>query len=116
VNAGTAYNARCADGLKDMHRSGRPPKLGSAQRAEVGRWLEESTAAGVPSWTIGLVRERIAGVFKVALSMESVRTLMHSLGFCRQTRQHSDADAAARHGETCRGGRALRAPRRTQSL
>ncbi len=28
-----------------------------------------------------LVRERTAEVFKVALSMESVRTLMHSLGF-----------------------------------
>ncbi|MCY4460488.1 MAG: winged helix-turn-helix domain-containing protein [Albidovulum sp.] len=35
----------------------------------------------MPSWTIGLVRERIAEVFRVALSMESVRTLMHSLGF-----------------------------------
>ena len=71
------YNARGADGLKDMQRSGRPPKLDAAQRAEGGRWLEE----GVPSWTIGLVRERIAEVFRVALSMESVRTLMHSLGF-----------------------------------
>ena len=88
------YNARSADGLKDMQRSGRPPRLDAAQRAEVGRWLQEGPAAGVPSWTIGivcsknqkrirrwLVRERIAEGFKVALSMESVRALMHSLGF-----------------------------------
>ena len=75
------YNARGADGLKDIQRSGRPPKLDPEQRAEVGRWMQEGPAAGVPSWTIGLVRERTAEVFKVALSMESIRTLMHSLGF-----------------------------------
>ena len=75
------YNARGADGLKDIQRSGRPPKLNAAQRAEVRRWLEEGPAAGVPSWTIVLVRERIAEGFKVTLSMEAVRTLMHSRGF-----------------------------------
>ncbi len=56
------YNARSAEGLKDMQRIGRPPKLDAAQRAEVGRWLEEGPAVGVPSWTIGLVRERTAEV------------------------------------------------------
>ena len=43
------YNARGADGLKDIQRSRRPPKLDPEQRAEVGRWLQEGPAAGVPS-------------------------------------------------------------------
>ena len=60
-----------------------PPFARSFPGCECGRQLlrEEGPAAGVPSWTIGLVREWIAEVFKVALSMESIRALMHSLGF-----------------------------------
>ena len=46
------YNAEGAGGLRDRPRSGRPPLLGKAERAEVKVWLEEGPEPGAPSWTL----------------------------------------------------------------
>ena len=75
------YNAEGPDGLKDRQRCGRPSKLDEGQRAEVGRWLDEGPEPGSPSWTIGMLREKIREVFAVVLCLEAVRGLIHRLGF-----------------------------------
>ena len=66
------YNAEGPDGLKDRQRCGRPSKLDEGQRAEVGRWLDEGPEPGSPSWTIGMLREKIREVFDVVLCLEAV--------------------------------------------
>ena len=43
------YNAVGLAGLTDKPGRGRPSRLNEAQRAEVGRWLEEGPQDGVPA-------------------------------------------------------------------
>ena len=44
------YNAMGLAGLKDKRGRGCPSRLNEAQRAEVGRWLEEGPETGVPAF------------------------------------------------------------------
>ena len=75
------YNAEGAGGLRDRPRSGRPPLLGKAERAEVKVWLEEGPEPGTPSWTLKSLKARIEARFGVELSLEGVRLLVRSMGF-----------------------------------
>ena len=75
------YNAMGLSGLKDKPGRGRPSKLSEAQRAKVGRWLDEGPEDGTPAWTVALIRDRIRSFFDIVMSGEAVRCLMRALGF-----------------------------------
>ena len=77
------YNAQGTDGLKDRPRSGRSSKLDADQKAEVKRWLVDGPQAGVPAWTLDLLKAKIKAVFAVVMSREAVRSLIRALGFRR---------------------------------
>ena len=91
------YNAMGLAGLTDKPGRGRPSRLNEAQRAEVGRWLDEGPQDGVPAWTVGLIRDRIKDVFDIVMSGEAVRRLMRALGFRRLSPRplHPKADPEA---------------------
>ena len=85
------------DGLGDRQRCGRSSKLGEEQKAEIGRWLAEGPGPGIPSWTIGLLQEKIRDIFAVVLCSEAVRCLIHRLGFRKVSARpvHPKADPQA---------------------
>ncbi len=91
------YNAEGPVGLNTKPGRGRPSRLNEAQRAEVGRWLEEGPETGVPAWTVGLTRGRIKEVVYIVMSGEAVRRLMRALGFRRLSPRplHPRADPEA---------------------
>ncbi len=83
--------------MTDKPGRGHPSRLNEAQRAEVGRWLDEGPQDGVPAWTVGSIRDRIKHVFDVVMSGEAVRRLMRALGFRRLLPRplHPKADPVA---------------------
>ena len=110
------YNARGLDGLYDAERSGRPPKLGDAQREE----LRQIVLAGPDVETEGLsayTRDDIARIigqkWQITYDPTSVGRILRGLGFSRQKTRpsHPKKDPAAAEAlkkgsrdpaETCR--------------
>ena len=94
------YNAGGLAGLGDRHGGGAPPRLSSAQEAEVANWIRAGPDVekdGVVRWRCVDIQARIAREWGVALHERSVGKLLHRLRFTRvSTRpRHPKADAAA---------------------
>ena len=98
------YNEEGIEGLCERPRSGRPPRLGEAQRAELARLVEEGPDVAVHGVVHGVVRWRgvdlqaqIKARFGVEISERHVGRLLRRLNFTRLSvrPRHSEADAAA---------------------
>lgn len=95
-----AWNAHRLNGLKEGHRSGRPPLLSAPQRERLVDIVDSGPVAygfttGV--WTSPLLRHVIAEEFAVAYHPGHVRKLLHQLGCSvqRPTTRLVQADPAA---------------------
>jgi transposase len=75
------------DGLKEGHRSGRPPSLAAAQREDLQDILESGPVAyglNTGVWTSPMIAAIIEEEFGVRYHPGHVRRLLHRLGFSVQ--------------------------------
>ena len=93
------FNAGGPSALQDRSRAGRPPKLTGPQRQAVGAWVEAGPEAGdeVRRWRLCDLAQKIRAVFRVRLSLSSVRRLLRRLGFAHMSARplHPRADRQA---------------------
>jgi len=94
------YNEEGIEGLCDRPRSGRPPRLGEAQLAELARLVEEGpdvAVHGVVRWRCVDLQAQIKTRFGVEISERHVGRLLRRLKFTRLSvrPRHPEADAAA---------------------
>lgn len=93
------FNAGGPSALQDRSRAGRPPKLTGPQRQAVGAWVEAGPEAGdeVRRWRLCDLAQKIRAVFRVRLSLSSVRRLLRRLGFAHVSARplHPRADRQA---------------------
>lgn len=81
------WNEHGVDGLKEGHRSGRPPSLTAAQREDLHDILESGPVAyglNTGVWTSPMIAAIIAEEFGVGYHPGHVRRLLHRLGFSVQ--------------------------------
>ena len=93
------YNEAGVAGLVDRPRSGRPPRLNSAQMAELDRLVEagpDVAVHGVVRWRCVDLQAQIKARFDVELSERQVGRLLHQLNFTRLSvrPRHPQADEA----------------------
>jgi len=94
------YNEAGVAGLVDRPRSGRPPRLNSAQMAELDRLVEagpDVAVHGVVRWRCVDLQAQIKARFDVDLSERQVGRLLHQLNFTRLSvrPRHPQADEAS---------------------
>lgn len=94
------YNEEGVEGLRDRPRSGRPARLGPAQRADLAQLVEEGPDVamhGVVRWRCVDLQAQIKGRFGVELSERQVERILKQLKFTRLSvrPRHPVADEAA---------------------
>jgi len=94
------YNAEGLAGLCDRDHPGRPPRLTTAQKAELARMVEtgpDLARDGVVRWRCVDLQAVIKKRFGVDLAERSVGTVLNKLGFRRLSPRpyHPRKDAAA---------------------
>ena len=94
------YNEAGAEGLLDLPRSGRPPRLNTMQLAELARLVEEGpdiTVHGVVRWRCVDLQAQIKARFDVDLSERQVGRILGQLKFTRLSvrPRHPQTDEAA---------------------
>jgi len=104
------YNAEGLAGLCDRDHPGRPPRLTTAQRAELARMVEagpDLARDGVVRWRCVDLQAAIKKRFGVELAERTVGTVLNKLGFRRLSPRpyHPRKDAAAQEAykKTSRG-------------
>ena len=76
-------NAEGPDGLADKPRSGRPPRLGAAERDMLTSWVEadpDPQVAGVCRWWIADLRGKLEATCGVSVGREALRSTSHAMG------------------------------------
>jgi transposase len=78
------YRTHGPEGLKDETRPGRPPRLSQANREHAEALLEQpppDDAAPRACWTLPRLRAVLLGVTATAFCLETLRRIVHQLGF-----------------------------------
>ena len=78
------FNAEGVDGLIDKPRSGRPPKLDEAQRAQVLQWVREGPdreRLGIVRWRLRDLCAEIERCFNITIGEDAVGRLLKRSGF-----------------------------------
>ena len=75
------YNEEGPSGLRTLPRQGRPSILDVEQILFLRVCLETGPPPGLSAWTLSWLREAINDVFKVTLSLETIRQAIRRLGF-----------------------------------
>ena len=94
------YNEAGVDGLHDLPRSGRPPRLNAVHLAELARLVEEGpdiAVHGVVRWRCVDLQAEIKARFDVDLSERQVGRILGQLRFTRLSvrPRHPQTDEAA---------------------
>ena len=94
-----AYNAWGPSGLREGRGGNRKPRMSVEQREIVRGWIEagpEVEVDGVVAWRVKDIQAKIRREFGIEYAYETVRRLLHSLGFSHQTPRpmHPKADTA----------------------
>ena len=75
------YNEEGPSGLQTRQGQGRPSLLDGEQILFVRGCFEIGPPSGVSAWTLSWLREAIKDVFKITLSLETIRQAIRRLGF-----------------------------------
>jgi transposase len=100
------YNERGIDGLSDQRGGGRPPKLETAEKAQLAKWVRQGPDPedGLVRWRLSDLRRRLMDRCFVIMDERSISRILRTLSFShisvRPRHPQADTEAQEAHKKT----------------